>query len=76
MKDVVSHGIGSVFCNPEYRRRGYAQRMMEELGKMLDTWNQERGKKTEFTVLYSDIGKVCKRLGIPFYGCRPNVDLG
>ena len=76
VKDVVSHGIGSVFCNPEYRRRGYAQRMMEELGKMLDTWNQERGKKTEFTVLYSDIGKVCKRLGIPFYGCRPNVDLG
>ena len=60
VEDVVSHGIGSVFCNPIYRKRGYAQRMMEELGKKLDTWNQQDGKRTEFTVLYSDIGKVCK----------------
>lgn len=63
LEDAVSHGIGSVFCNPAYRRRGYAQRMIEELGKKLDTWNQEVGKKTAFTVLYSDIGKVCKKLG-------------
>ena len=61
IEDVVTHGIGSVFCNPRYRRRGYAQRMMEELGDKLDTWNQEDGKRTDFTVLYSDIGKVCKR---------------
>ena len=60
VEDVFSHGIGSVFCNPQYRRRGYAQRMMEELGKELDTWEQEDGKRTDFTVLYSDIGKVCK----------------
>lgn len=58
LEDAVSHGIGSVFCNPAYRRRGYAQRMIEELGKKLDTWNQEVGKKTAFTVLYSDIGKT------------------
>ena len=64
MEDVVSHGIGSVFCNPDYRRRGFAQRMIEELGKKLDTWNQEDRKKTDFTVLYSDIGKVYKRLDI------------
>ena len=64
LEHVVSHGIGSVFCNPDYRRRGYAQRMIEELGMKLDTWNQEHGKKTDFTVLYSDIGKVCKRLRI------------
>ncbi|KAF6229090.1 hypothetical protein HO133_007204 [Letharia lupina] len=57
VEDVVSHGIGSVFCNPDYRRRGFAQRMIEELGKKLDTWNQEDRKKTDFTVLYSDIGK-------------------
>ena len=63
LEDVISHGVGSVFCNPEYRRRGYAQRMMEELGKKLDTWNQEDGKRTSFTVLYSDIGKVCKTIG-------------
>lgn len=66
LEEVVSHGIGSVFCNPDYRRRGYAQRMMEELGKKLDTWNQESGKKTDFTVLYSDIGKVCNRFIILF----------
>ena len=64
LEDVVSHGIGSVFCNPDYRRRGYAQRMLEELGERLDTWNQEDGKKTAFTVLYSDIGKVGRDLGI------------
>ena len=75
VEDVVSHGIMSVFCNPEFRGRGYAQRMMKELGKKLDTWNQEDGKTTDFTVLYSDIGKVCKRLGILFYGCGPKVDL-
>ena len=66
LEEVVSHGIGSVFCNPAYRGRGYAQRMIEELGKKLDTWKQEKGKMTVFTVLYSDIGKVCVRLGILF----------
>ena len=62
LEEVVSHGIGSVFCNPDYRGKGYAQRMIEELGKKLDTWKQENGKTTVFTVLYSDIGKVCERL--------------
>lgn len=76
LEEVVSHGIGSVFCNPDYRGRGYAQRMIEELGKKLETWNQENGKMTVFTVLYSDIGKVCERLWILFLGRRPNVDLG
>ena len=66
LEDTISHGIGSVFCNPDYRRRGYAQRMIEELGKKLDTWNQENGKKADFTVLFSDIGKVCKRSEVPF----------
>lgn len=66
LEDVLSHGIGSVFCDPDYRGRGYAQRMIKELGKKLDTWNQEDGKKTIFTVLYSDIGKVCKRMGVLF----------
>lgn len=64
LEEAVSHGIGSVFCNPDYRRRGYAQRMIEELGKKLDTWDQADGKKTDFTVLYSDIGKkFYSRLG-------------
>ncbi len=56
--DIVSHGIGSVFCNPEYRGRGYAQRMITELGNKLDNWQQKQGERTSFTILYSDIGKV------------------
>lgn len=57
VEDIVSHGIGSVFCNPAYRGRGYAQRMITELGKKLDTHLQAEGKNAHFTVLYSDIGK-------------------
>lgn len=40
------------------RGKGYAARMMKELGTKLDTWQQEDGKRADFTVLYSDIGKV------------------
>ena len=58
IEEVVAHGIGSVFCNPKYRGRGYAKRMMAELGKKLETWQQPEGKKSMFSVLYSDIGKV------------------
>lgn len=57
VQEIVAHGIGSVFCNPAYRGLGYAGRMMEELGKNLEGWQQEEERKTHFTVLYSDIGK-------------------
>ena len=60
VQEIVSHGIGSVFCNPEYRGRGYARRMMNELARQLDSWQQKSGEKAYFTVLYSDIGKVLK----------------
>ena len=58
VREVISHGIASVFCDSVYRRRGYARRMLVELGKKLDTWQQREGQRTTFTVLYSDIGKV------------------
>ncbi len=58
--DIISHGIGSVFCNPDHRGRGYAQRMINELGIKLDNWQQKEGERASFTVLYSDIGKVCR----------------
>ena len=58
MAEITSHGIASVFCNPKYRRRGYTQRMITELGKKLDNWQQKDGERANFTVLYSDIGKV------------------
>ena len=58
VEEVISHGVGSVFCDPSLRSRGYARRMVVELGKKLDYWSQEEGRSTDFTVLYSDIGKV------------------
>ena len=58
VQEVISHGIGSVFCYPAYREKGFARRMLVELGKVLDTWQQHEGNKANFTVLFSDIGKV------------------
>lgn len=68
VKEVISHGIGSVHCNPAYRGRGFAQRMMTELTRNLHTWQQKEGESVDFTVLWSDIGKVCDAPAIP---CRP-----
>ncbi|KAK7535932.1 uncharacterized protein J3D65DRAFT_646245 [Phyllosticta citribraziliensis] len=55
--DVIVHGVGSVFCPPEHRGRGYAGRMLEELGKRLPTWQTSEKRKCLFSILYSDIGK-------------------
>lgn len=57
LHEVVSHGVGSVFCGQHLRGKGYAQRMMKELGKALQT-HQTDNKECFFTILYSDIGKV------------------
>ncbi|KAF2764973.1 hypothetical protein EJ03DRAFT_320245 [Teratosphaeria nubilosa] len=57
VEDVITHGIASVFCPPRYRGRGYAGRMMQELGPRLKTWGAEEGKQVPFSVLFSDIGK-------------------
>ncbi|KAK3714949.1 hypothetical protein LTR37_007439 [Vermiconidia calcicola] len=57
VQEVVSHGVGSVFCPPEFRGRGYAGRMMADLGKKLKSWQADNGKHVLFSVLYSDIGK-------------------
>lgn len=58
VEEVISFGIMSVFCDPALRGRGYAARMMKELGKKLDYRDQKHEQKTQFTILYSDIGKV------------------
>lgn len=52
----IIHGIASVFCAPEYRGRGYPQRMMRELAKELVTW-QTGCTRCIGSILYSDIGK-------------------
>ncbi|KAK4543561.1 hypothetical protein LTR36_005456 [Oleoguttula mirabilis] len=67
VEDVVAHGIASVFCPPAHRGRGYAGRMMSELGVRLKTWQvgqgggeddgQSSSSTNAFSVLYSDIGK-------------------
>lgn len=54
----IAHGIGAVFTDPQYRGRGYASRMLKELGRALRTWQADRGRDVFFSVLYSDIGKV------------------
>ena len=64
LDEVLTHGIGSVFCRAEHRGKGYAGRMMKELGKQLETWQQADGTKGVFSVLYSDIGqKFYSRFG-------------
>jgi GNAT superfamily N-acetyltransferase len=59
VEDVATHGVGSVYCRPEFRGKGYAKRMFEELRLKLDTWEMEgeSRQKSLFTVLFSDIGK-------------------
>lgn len=56
VEDVIIHGIASVFCAPQYRRRGYATRHMKELGEILRNWQLEHGRCIG-SILYSDIGK-------------------
>jgi hypothetical protein len=58
LEETVCHGIGSVFCASHLRKRGYAQRMMQELRKALRTHQMKEGKENLFSILYSDIGKV------------------
>src|ERR1700761_9035986 len=38
VEDTVAYGVGSVFCPPEHRGKGYAARMMNDLGKKLRSW--------------------------------------
>ncbi|RVX67653.1 hypothetical protein B0A52_08182 [Exophiala mesophila] len=54
--DVQAHGVASVFTRPEHRGRGYAGRMMNDLGIRLETWQSTQGATNAFSVLYSDIG--------------------
>ncbi|KAL8692597.1 MAG: hypothetical protein Q9218_002413 [Villophora microphyllina] len=67
VRDVTCHGIGSVYCHPAYRGRGYAKRMLAELAKNLDTWQQKEGDSADFSVLWSDIGKSEVNVQQDFY---------
>lgn len=72
VQDGIAHGIASVFTNPTYRGKGYASRMMSDLGPKLKEWSEGRKEPKDanagdeaatvtrslFSVLYSDIGKT------------------
>lgn len=57
VEDVVAHGVCSVFCPEEHRGRGYAGRMMTEVGKVMRRWQMKDAQQALFSVLFSDIGK-------------------
>ena len=57
LTEAIIYGIASVFCNPEYRGRGFAARLMWELAAMLPNWQVE-SRRCVGSVLYSDIGKT------------------
>lgn len=59
VQETICHGIGSVFCAPHLRGRRYAQRMMQEVGEVLKTHQTSKERACLFSVLFSDIGKVC-----------------
>lgn len=56
IQKVQAHGIASVYTRPEYRGKGYAGRMMADLGKRLESWQTSDGVLNPFSVLFSDIG--------------------
>lgn len=60
LKEIITHGIGSVYCAPHLRGRKYAQRMMQEVGEVLRTYQTDEKTDCMFSVLFSDIGKVSR----------------
>jgi GNAT superfamily N-acetyltransferase len=57
VEEGVAHGIASVFTEEGYRGKGYASRMMAEVGGRLEGWQVGGRGRSLFSVLYSDIGK-------------------
>jgi hypothetical protein len=73
VREVICHGVASVFCPPEYRGKGYAGRMIRDLGERLRNW-QTDDQDCLFSVLYSDIGKVGSNKRCCFVYFYANVD--
>jgi GNAT superfamily N-acetyltransferase/regulator of extracellular matrix RemA (YlzA/DUF370 family) len=57
VKESITHGVASVYCESKYRGRGYASRLMKELAKKLQNWQQTGTMNCVASVLFSDIGK-------------------
>jgi hypothetical protein len=75
ISDNIVHGIASIFFPIPCRRRGYAARMMRELGNVLYSW-QTKDVPCVGTTLYSDIGKgYYSKLGWPCNKTNSHVEL-
>ena len=61
VKEILCVGIASVFCEEQFRRRGYAGRMMTELSNLKKARQVNVEPECMFSVLFSDIGKVSIR---------------
>ncbi|KAL4946361.1 hypothetical protein BDV06DRAFT_182849 [Aspergillus oleicola] len=59
LEEASVQGVGSVFCRSDFRGKGYAKRMFQELSKKMDAWSMEgeHKRKPTFSILFSDIGK-------------------
>jgi GNAT superfamily N-acetyltransferase len=57
VEQAIAHAVGSVFCPPAYRGKGYAGRMMADVGKRLQSWQSDASQPVLLSVLFSDIGK-------------------
>ncbi|EEH07038.1 conserved hypothetical protein [Histoplasma capsulatum G186AR] len=55
--EFITHGVASVYCDPRYRGRGYASRLMKELAEVLPKWQTAKTKECIASVLFSDIGR-------------------
>ncbi|KAM5436024.1 hypothetical protein McanMca71_000227 [Microsporum canis] len=62
VKDTITHGVSSLCCEPKYRGRGYASRLLDELSQLLPSWQTDR-RECVASILFSDIGG-------DFYGNR------
>ncbi|KKZ62799.1 hypothetical protein EMCG_02842 [[Emmonsia] crescens] len=69
--EFITHGVASVYVDPQYRSRGYASRLMKELAEVLPKWQTTRTEKCIASILFSDIGKQfyanLKWLAFPSY---------
>lgn len=55
VSEVIAHGIASVYCHEPLRKRGYASRLLRELGDVLPGWQVDDNTSVVASILYSDI---------------------
>lgn len=78
VRDVWAHGVASVFTYPEFRRRGYARRMLALLAERLAAQEAVAPGDAAFSVLFSDIGsEFYARLGwLPYQSTHLSLPVG